>query len=310
MISQAYKAQVDLLLQVLPHVAKEEIFALKGGTAINLFVREMPRLSVDIDLTYLPIDSRKTALTNIENGLGRIKTSIEKSIQGIKVHAVPLGDSSDVKLNCQYKNAQIKIEVNTITRGNIFPTQLLQVVEPVQDEFGKFAAINVVSRAELYGGKMCAAIDRQHPRDIFDMHLLLKNEGVSDHLWEGFIIALLSHYKPINELLSPILKNQKSAFDNQFSGMTTIPFNYDDYLNTRKELIEIISNRLTEENRKLFLGFEMGEPEWSLFPYSKVKDLPAVKWKLQNIQKLKESNPKKHDGMILNLRKVLGLEEK
>ena len=51
MILQAYKAQVDLLLQILPHIAKEEIFALKGGTAINLFVRDMPRLSIDIDLT-------------------------------------------------------------------------------------------------------------------------------------------------------------------------------------------------------------------------------------------------------------------
>ena len=65
MIDQKYKAQVDLLLQTLPYVAKETIFALKGGTAINLFVRSMPRLSVDIDLTYLPIDDRETALKNI-----------------------------------------------------------------------------------------------------------------------------------------------------------------------------------------------------------------------------------------------------
>lgn len=56
MISEPYRAQMDLLLQVLPLVAKEESFALKGGTAINLFVRDMPRLSVDIDLTWLPFD--------------------------------------------------------------------------------------------------------------------------------------------------------------------------------------------------------------------------------------------------------------
>ena len=80
MILPAYKKQVDLLLHVLPYVAKEKIFALKGGTAINLFIRKMPRLSVDIDLTYLPIDSRTVALQNIQNGLNRIKADIENNV--------------------------------------------------------------------------------------------------------------------------------------------------------------------------------------------------------------------------------------
>ncbi|MEA3317682.1 MAG: nucleotidyl transferase AbiEii/AbiGii toxin family protein [Bacteroidota bacterium] len=207
MILPTYRAQVDLLLQVLPYVAKEKIFALKGGTAINLFVRDMPRLSVDIDLTYLPLDLRDKALVNIQEGLHRIKTELEENIQGIKIHAVALSDGTDVKLNCQGQNAQIKIEVNTITRGNIFPTNLMQIVDSIQDEFGKFAAINVVSFAELYGGKICAAIDRQHPRDIFDVKLLFDNEGLTDEIWQGFLVGLISHYKPINELLSPVLKN-------------------------------------------------------------------------------------------------------
>jgi len=106
-------------------VAKEEIFALKGGTAINLFVRKMPRLSVDIDLTYLPVDSRENALRNIEEALNRINADIRKNIPEVTVHPVPLNDGTDVKLNCQSRNAQIKIVVNTITRGNIFPTEFL-----------------------------------------------------------------------------------------------------------------------------------------------------------------------------------------
>ena len=305
MISRAYKAQVDLLLQVLPYVAKEEIFALKGGTAINLFVRDMPRLSVDIDLTYLPFDSRNEALNNIQEGLNRIKTDLEKNIKGLKVHTVPLNNSSDVKLNCQFKNAQIKVEVNTITRGNIFPTELMQVVETVQDEFGKFAAINVVSFAELYGGKICAAIDRQHPRDIFDVKLLLENEGVTEDVWQGLLVGLISHYKPISELLSPVLKDQKLAFENQFSGMTTVDFSYDDYEKTRKTLIETIQLRLTDNNKKFLLSFENGEPSWSLFLIENAKDLPAVKWKLQNIRKLKEGNIKKHGEMFAILEETL-----
>jgi predicted nucleotidyltransferase component of viral defense system len=305
MISHAYKAQVDLLLQVLPYVAKEKIFALKGGTAINLFVRNMPRLSVDIDLTYLPLDSRTHALQNIQSGLNRIKDDLKRNIQGIKVQSVPLNKGSDAKLNCQNKNAQIKIEVNTITRGNVFPTQFLPVSESVQDEFEKFAAVQVVSMAELFGGKICAAIDRQHPRDLFDVKLLLENDGFSDDIREGFKIALISHYKPINELLSPILKDQKSAFEKQFSGMANIPFSYDDYLETRNLLLKAIKEKMTNKDRKFLLSFEAGEPDWNLFPLPVLKDLPAIQWKLLNIEKLKTKNPDKHAQKIDALKSTL-----
>lgn len=307
MILPTYRAQVDLLLQVLPYVAKEKIFALKGGTAINLFVRDMPRLSVDIDLTYLPLDLRDKALVNIQEGLHRIKTELEENIQGIKIHAVALSDGTDVKLNCRGQNAQIKIEVNTITRGNIFPTNLMQIVDSIQDEFGKFAAINVVSFAELYGGKICAAIDRQHPRDIFDVKLLFDNEGLTDEIWQGFLVGLISHYKPINELLSPVLKNQKLAFNNQFAGMTYVEFSYNDYESVRSTLIKTIKQRLTEKEKKFIFSFEMAEPDWSLFSNNVVKNLPAVKWKLQNIQKLKKANPKKHEQMVGSLKETLAL---
>lgn len=298
MILPSYRKQVDLLLHVLPYVAKEQIFALKGGTAINLFIREMPRLSVDIDLTYLPLDSRTVALQKIQNGLKRIKAEIEKNIPDLKVHSVPLNEKSDVKLNVQGKNAQIKIEVNTITRGHVFPTKLMQVVNPVQEEFGKFAAINVLSMAELYGGKICAAIDRQHPRDLFDVKLLFENEGLTDEIWSGVKIGMLSHYKPIHELLSPILKDQKSAFKKQFTGMTSVEFSYDDYEKTREALIETLQNRLTENDKQFLLSFEQGEPAWDLFPFPNLIELPAIKWKLFNISKFKYNKPERQDTKI------------
>jgi predicted nucleotidyltransferase component of viral defense system len=309
MIAAAYRAQVDLLLQILPYVSKEEIFALKGGTAINIFIREMPRLSVDIDLTYLPLDSRSDALKNIQAGLGRIKTDLEKNLPGVRINTVPLNGGTDVKLNCQGKGAQIKIEVNTITRGNVFPTQLMQVVDSVQDEFDKFAAAKVVSMAELYGGKICAAIDRQHPRDLFDVKLLLENEGFTNEIWEGVKIGLISHYKPISELLSPVLKDQRSAFDNQFAGMTTVEFSYDDYETTRALLIQTIGEFLTDEDKRFLLSFESGEPVWELFPIPKLKDLPAIQWKLINIAKLKKNNPQKHEQMVKNLKDVIGYSQ-
>lgn len=297
MISDKYRAQADLLLQVLPHVAKEEIFALKGGTAINLFVLDMPRLSVDIDLTYLPFDDRLTSLHNISEGLGRIKQSLEKSIKNITVTPA-LRESEDVKLHCQLDKAQIKIEVNTTTRGHIHPVRLLQVSEKVQKEFGKFAAINVVSQAELYGGKICAALDRQHPRDLFDVHLLFENEGYTDEIKIGFLTALLSHMRPINEVLFPHLSDQKETFENQFYGMTAAPFSYEEYENTRKRLLNEIHSKLTETDKSFLLSFKNGEPDWKLFPIKNLKDLPAVKWKIENLKRLKESNPKKHTDLV------------
>ena len=306
MISPAYRAQVDLLLLALPYVAKERIFALKGGTAINLFVRDMPRLSVDVDLTYLPIDSRDVALRNIEEGLIRIKADLEKHVPDVKVQTVMSNEGTDVKLNCQSKNAQIKIEVNTITRGNVFPTEMMQIKDSVQDEFGKFAAINLVSLAELYGGKICAAVDRQHPRDMFDVKLLFENEGFSNKIWQGVKIGMISHYKPISELLSPRLKDQKSAFNNQFAGMSVADFSYEDYEEIRAKLIKTIQQRLTDDDKEFLLSFEMGEPNWELFPYPVLKVLPAIKWKLLNIINLKESNLKKHEQLIYNLKKILG----
>jgi len=168
MISVSYISQADMLLQVIPHIAAEKALALKGGTAINLFLHNMPRLSVDIDITYLPFDKREIALTNISDALGRIRERIGKSIPDTIVNS-HFVEENDVKLLVQSKKAQIKIEVNTITRGHLYPARVLQLNEEVQEKFKKFAAIQVVSSAELYGGKICAALDRQHPRDLFDV---------------------------------------------------------------------------------------------------------------------------------------------
>jgi len=304
MISLAYRSQVELLLMVLPFVAKENIFALKGGTAINLFERDLPRLSVDIDLTYTRIDSRDLALRNINDALLNIKKAIENTYSDIHVIAVPKGEGVDVKLHCQSKKAQIKIEVNTVTRGILFPSRLMQVSESVQTTFNKFAAISVVSHEELFGGKMCAAIDRQHPRDIFDMKLLLEQEGLTPKVLHGFLFMLLSHYKPIHELLSPKLKDQQSAFDSQFKGMTFIDFSYSDYSNCRTQLFDLIKKSFSDDEKNFIISFENGEPNWELFPEN-ISIFPAIQWKLQNIQLLKKENPSKQTIYMNELKRIL-----
>jgi predicted nucleotidyltransferase component of viral defense system len=306
MIKQEYKEQVDLLLAILPNVAKEEGLALKGGTAINLFVRDMPRLSVDIDLTYLNAeDDRTTALQNITSALDRIEDRIKESIKPISITRVPVGQGQDAKLNCQTPQAHVKIEVNTTTRGVIFPERLMQVTDSVQNEFQKFAAIKIVSHAELYGGKICAALDRQHPRDLFDVYYLLQNEGFSDEIKQGFIFFLLSHARAMHELISPHRQDQKHAFENQFSGMTAAAFTYENYEQTREQLVSKINESLSDDDKKFLISFKKGMPQWDLLKWGALQKYPAVQWKLQNIQTLIKSNPGKHAELLKSLEKTL-----
>lgn len=305
MSSETYRAQVDLLLQVLPYVAMEDCFALKGGTAINFFIRDLARFSVDIDLTYLPFEDRQTSLEGITKALARIKTRLEKAIPNIRIKFARQSDGQEVKLICQNQSAQIKIEVNTTIRGYLEQPRNMQVSNKIQEEFGKFAQIQVVSQAELFGGKICAALDRQHPRDLFDIHLLFENEGISEEIKLGFITLLISSPRPIHEIIRPNLTNQENIFRTQFEGMATSSFSYEDYETTRERLISEIHSKLTKQDREFLLSFKRGNPNWALHPFKLLEEMPAIQWKLQNIQKLISQNPKKHEKMLENLEKIL-----
>jgi predicted nucleotidyltransferase component of viral defense system len=294
MISSAYRAQVDLLLQLLPHVAKEECFALKGGTAINLFVRDMPRLSVDIDLTYLPFSDRATALPEITEALRRIRARIETTIPASRVTMLPQSDGQEAKLICQTQSAQVKVEANTTIRGYVLPPRMIDVADTVEEVFGRFTTINVVSHAELYGGKICAALDRQHPRDLFDVNHLFENEGYTDEIRIGFIVSLLSHSRPLHEVIQPHLPNRSDVFESQFAGMALTPFSYEDYQSTRERLVKLIQQSWTAADLAFLCSFMKGSPDWRLLPLENLSRMPAVKWKLSNIRKLIERNPDKH----------------
>jgi len=282
-----YKRQVDLLLQVLPEVAKEDCFALHGGTAINLFVREMPRLSVDIDLTYIPIEDRQTSLENISTALIRIKWNVEKVIPKASI----VHQSADSKLQISSQGAQIKIEVNSINRGVLDTPEKRILCDRAQEEFDAFCEVPVVPFSQLYGGKICAALDRQHPRDLFDVKLLLENEGLTEEIKPGLILATLSSKRPIHELLNPNLLDQRLALANQFVGMTAEPFSYEQYEATRQDLIKAVQLTLDDKDQQFLLGFSNGEPDWSIYDFDR---FPSVQWKLQNLRKLKADSPEKH----------------
>ena len=296
---QRYKGQVQLMLRILPHIAEEECFALKGGTAINLFVRDLPRLSVDIDLTYVPIKSRDASLTAISAALRRIRVRIGTAIPGINIQAAAQS-SEETRLICLLGDANVKIEVNTILRGVAWPTEELTVVDRVEDEFEYSASIQVVSLAELFGGKIAAALDRQHPRDLFDVGQLYEHGGLSNKIVKGFLVALISHSRPMHELLRPNLLNQREIFSAQFEGMALLPFTYDDFVAVREMLVGELPGLLSDRDKEFLLSLKRGTPDWNLAPVPGVENLPAVQWKLGNIRKLLRDK-KKHAKQLKSL---------
>ncbi len=244
-ISNQYKHQISLLLRILPEVAKEKSFALHGGTAINLFIRDMPRLSVDIDLTYVPIEDRPISLANIAEALKRIKADIEKVVQGVSV----IHREDIAKLQISTHDANIKLEVNLVGRGTISEPVEMYLCNKAQDEYDAFCAIQVVPIGQLYGGKICAALDRQHPRDLFDVKYLLENEGFSEQVKKGFFLSLLGSPRPTHEILNPNFQDQSDALKNQFNGMTEEAFEYEEYEAVRIQLIKTIHQSLTPNDK-------------------------------------------------------------
>jgi predicted nucleotidyltransferase component of viral defense system len=208
--NDAYRRQVALLVRVLPHIAAEPSFALKGGTAINLFVRDLPRLSVDIDLTYLPVEPRERSLAAITAAMKRVAARIITALPKAKI-TESRTEGAVTKLIVRVDGVQIKIEVTPVLRGCVFEPEVRPVSPAVEDEFG-FAEIAVVSFADLYAGKIVAALDRQHPRDLFDVRDLLANEGIDHALRRAFIIYLLSHGRPMSEVLAPTRKDFAAEF--------------------------------------------------------------------------------------------------
>lgn len=286
MKNSKFYPQVVLLLDVLPYIAKESCFALKGGTAINLFVRDFPRLSVDADLTYLGDESRDEALQKTEDALLRIKADLEKQTGAKVTSSSRQSQPTDIKLFVNRDGVQVKIEANPVLRGVLYPFKSMSLNKKVMDEFDKEFDIQISSLPDLYGGKLAAALDRQHPRDLFDVKLLFENEGISNDIMTGFLVYLMCHKRPPNELLKPTLQDQSSLFDSDFEGMTNIEFKYADFERTRGELIAEVGNRLSSSDKSFLISFFEGQPDWSLFREAHAKDLPAIKWKLINLNKL------------------------
>jgi len=296
--------QAELILRILPLINKEKIFALKGGTAINYFVRDMPRLSVDIDLTYLPISGREETLIDINQALKRIKDGIQRMFSNVNI-TESMSESNYVKkLIVRQNGATVKIEPNLVLRGNIYPVKSRELVKKAQSMFELYVKVSTVSTAELYGGKICAALDRQHPRDFFDIKILFEYEGFTETIRKAFIVYLISHNRPMIELLNPRFLDFRNVFTNELRGMIGEDIEYERLVKIRAGLVKLIQSSLTLEEKRFIVSVQDGQPEWELLGLTKVEQLPAVKWKFLNVRKM---NYIKRKEAVRKLKEYFGL---
>jgi hypothetical protein len=179
----------------------------------------------------------------------------------------------------------------------------LTLCRKAQNQFEAFCTMPVVSVGQLFGGKIVAALDRQHPRDLFDVKYLLQTEGFTDDVKEGFLLCLLCSDRPINEVIAPNFQDQRSALDNQFSGMTDEEFSYEEFESIREKLVETIHQSLTERDKEFLLSVKNLTPDWSIYDF---QSFPSINWKLQNLQRLKDKNPDKHKEQYEALKSKLG----
>lgn len=301
--SSEYREQARLVVSALPHVAREACFALKGGTAINLFLLDMPRLSVDIDLVYLGAEERTAALQQIDQALGRVRRSLVAAIPRARTRPGGGGGMPGVsdKFMVEVGQIGVKVEVNHVFRRTVWPPSVRRVAPKVEAELG-FAEVQVASFEDIYAGKIAAALDRQHPRDLFDVKLLLDGAGVSDQLFRTFLVYLIAHNRPIAELIDPSPKDVHEIYEDGFAGMTADSPSLEALLEARARLVRELHARLTDETKRFLLSVKRMAPEWDLLDVPGVAELPAVRWKLRNLAAML---PERHAAAVRTLSAVL-----
>ena len=282
-MEERYLRQSELVVRCIPSIAEESCFAIKGGTAINLFELDLPRLSADIDLTFLPVTDRDTSIREINAALARIVERLKARGFVVRMR----GTDVSRKMACSANGAEIKIEPNFILRGTVYPTRQLELAPKMSEIVGASAEMAVLSREELYGGKFCAALDRQHPRDLFDVAQFFGGGGTVEDVKGGFLTLALGHNRPLHEILAPNMLDQSETFASQFAGMSDIPFTYDEHVAMFRRLVADINASLTREDRERLIAFTALEADADVFGIPGLEKLPAIIWKRKNLETLR-----------------------
>lgn len=289
--SQTHLAAARLLVEVAPAIFESQSFALKGGAAINLFLRELPRLSVDLDLAFTNHQlSREEALKTTSINLRQAKDRLIAN--GLKVQTID-AHGSEAKLVIWRDQVSVKIEVNTVIRGSLRPARKMSLTAAASDILMADLELPVLSPEDIYGGKLVAAMDRQHPRDIFDIRELFVHGGITPEIRRAFVVYLASHNRPVHEVLFPKPKDIALDFEATFTGLTINPVTLEELYDTRRRLFQELPVSLEHNEREFLITLSRGEPIWSLLGIPHLEQLPAIRWKLENLRRLAKTNPKK-----------------
>ncbi|GHU09814.1 hypothetical protein AGMMS50225_11640 [Betaproteobacteria bacterium] len=304
-MNQVYLDTARLLIQVAPFVFAEGHFALKGGTAINLFVRDMPRLSVDLDLVFPDYRlARNEALSCINEAIRRSAERL--TARGYQTHTIGAVEAGETKLLVRNAGIEIKVEVNFVTRGTVYPVRAASLTPSARTTLLADMEIPVVSLEDMYGGKLVAAMDRQHPRDLFDVMQLFAHEGITANIRRAFVIYLACHNRPVHEVLFPTLKNIEWKYVHSFKGMTTKPVELAQLLAVRERMVHELQYGLDTDERSFLLSLAAGRPEWPLLGIAHAEHLPGMRWKLHNLTQLQHKNPGKFAAQAEALTQRLG----
>ena len=274
-----------LLIQVAPLVFVNDQFGLKGGTAINLFLRDMPRLSVDLDVVFTDHTvGRREAISQINTAVRDAADRLRA--RRFEVYVPEAGGDGETKLMVRSGAAEVKVEINTVMRGTVHRVRRANLTPLARDTLLADIEIPVLASEDVYGGKIVAALDRQHPRDLFDVMELFKHEGITPGIRRSFVVYLASHNRPVHEVLFPELRDIQMDYERNFIGMTSQPTELAELLETRDRMINELHAGLDADERRFLLSLVRAQPEWELLGIPHVSELPAVRWKLQNLARL------------------------
>lgn len=281
-----YAVTVRQLLDIAPVVFTTPLFAIKGGTALNLFLHDLPRLSVDIDVVFTNHSlGREQALQAIAAELSAISQRLEAMGYEVRQRRNSAGNES--KLMVITPLAEVKVEVNEVFRGTLLPLQQRSLSPATEEEFAQAVTLPLLATAELYGSKLVAAMDRQHSRDLFDVLILYNDTGLTPEIVDCFVAYLAGHNRPLHEVLMPRLHPLDATFANQFKGMTRDEVSLETLEQTRTRLVQDLPRALTDQHRTFLLSLVQNQPRWDCMPFPHLQELPAIRWKLQNLAKLK-----------------------
>lgn len=288
-MNKAYADTVRLLLTVAPEIFRSDIFAMKGGTAINLFVRDMPRLSVDIDVAYTSWETpRDAALKAISDEIG----TIAKRLRGMKleVKTTSASDIGDSKLLVSNNQVQVKVEINLVFRGTVLSVEKRPLSARTAEMFSVELSVPTLAVEELYGSKIVAALDRQHPRDLFDVAQMYEADGLTERTVECFVTYLAGHNRPMHEVLFAMPKDIAQEYQSTFVGMTREPVTLETLLQARVRLFGELPTRISDKHKTFLVGLARAAPDWSLLECKHAKDLPAIRWRIENLEKFRTAN--------------------